>query len=325
MRWAWVAPIVAVVALGVMLTGGCSGPGVDVAQVQSADLQDLAANNVSAVVLVRSWVSVLYAEANKEGGCDQVFEFELLPDGSIHMWGTNSDCSTYDYIQDGSGAGSGTITYPDGVVRELSWSAPRMDGGYTTQDIRQTFRDGTVLDYTFGGVFNSGIGTREGTAVLPDGRSMDYSHTRDLAGTDDLRLGLPDGSSLQMHVPFGGSFQNGYFADFDQGATGAFTAADGSRLDFDVSGTGDRGETWRMTGPGGTEGTFALGEDFEGTGRLERDGQVACALRWQPDGDGILDMVDAGSAEVTPSAAARDFQVDRWISTIAAMGPAPMY
>ncbi len=80
-----------------------------------------------------------------------------------------------------------------------------------------------------------------------------------------------------------------------------------------------------MTGPGGAQGTFALGEDFEGTGRLERDGQVAGALRWQPNGDGTLDVVGAGSAEVTPSAAARDFQVDRWIATIAAMGPMPIY
>ena len=326
MRWTWVAPMVVVVALGMMLAAGCSGPGVDVARVQSADLQDLAANNVSAVVLVRSWLNVLYAEEHKQGGCERISESEWLPDGNIHMWGTNSDCSTYDYVWSPWGWGSGAITYPDGVTCELSWSAPHVDGDLVTQDIHQTFHDGTQMDYTSGGVFGSHANTREGTAVLADDRSMGFCHTRNRAGADDLlQLDLPDGSSLRMHVPFGGRFQDGYRPHFDQGAAGSFTGASGSRLDFDVSGTGDRSETWRMRGPDGSEGTFALSEDFEGTGRLERDGRVAAALRWQADGDGILDMVGAGSAEVTPSAAARDFQVDRWVSTITAMGPAPMY
>ena len=80
-----------------------------------------------------------------------------------------------------------------------------------------------------------------------------------------------------------------------------------------------------MTGPGGIEGTFTLDEGFAGIGRLERDGHLAAAFRWQSGGAGVLDILGAGSAEITPSGAACDFQVDRWIATVAAMGPAPTY
>jgi len=311
--------------VGALVAVGCSGPGVTIATIQSADLQDIAADNVSAVLLARSWINVLYDQDIKGGPCQRDSDWEVLSDGSAHTWGTNSDCSTYDYVDTIVNGGHGTILYPDGTSSHITWSLPRRDGPHVAQDIFNELSDGTQLDFTYGTERDSDISQRVGSAILTDGRKMDFVLTHDRAGLDVLALDLPDGSAMQLRTPFTGRGRDPLLPDFGTGATGTFTPPAGQPLDFAIDGTADRGEIWNVSAPDGTEGRFTLGDDFTGSGQITRDGQLQGALRWQASGDGTLDLLAAGSAEVTPSAAARDFQVDRWINTVAAMGPMPRY
>ena len=58
-----------------------------------------------------------------------------------------------------------------------------------------------------------------------------------------------------------------------------------------------------------TRGTFSLAAGLSGNGQLRRGTTPIGALRWSATGEGSLDLLGASHAEVTPSAAARDFQL----------------
>lgn len=193
--------------------------------------------------------------------------------------------------------------------------------------MQETLWDGTRLEYNLSVDYapEDMPQTWAGSATLADGRGMGFVLNRSVDGEDHLVLALPDGSRLEVGVPLTTVLGAAYWPRFADGASGAFRGASGAELNFTLSGGGQRWDRWEFTCSDGTEGAFTLGADFGGSGQLTSGETIVGALGWLPTGSGTLDLVAAASAEVVPSAAARDFQIDRWVSTIAAMGPAPMY
>lgn len=326
-RIAQVFALCSVLAM-VLLTGGCSGPGVAVNAIQQADLRALAADHVSAVLLLKGWLRIMYVKNAPGGGeCEQQINRQRLPGGVVHLWGTMSDCTQFDYTVQADGSGVGLLVWPDGGVEELTWTPPVWNGLVHTVDIDRVLPDGTRLDFSNTADFGQ-AGTPSsmvGEVTLADGRSMDFALHRLTMGDDRLRLQMPDGSVLDATIPTTAVEYAVHWPIFSPGGSGWFSGAAGDRLDFTFSGESEGWDRWVATAADGTRGEFELGEGLAGNGNLTRNGQVLGALRWFVDGLGTLDLLDAGSAEVAPSAAARDFQIDRWVSNIAAMGPAPMY
>lgn len=319
--------------LAALLIGGCSGAGVPADRVRQAGVQSTAEDHVTAVLLVKGWFSILHEKGSEptNGGPPPgpAFQMEFLPDGSMHFWGTFSDGSAdCDYLQRPDQSGTGTQTRPDGKTMTITWDVPIITGTTQTQHMEQTFWDGTRFDYTQHVDF-SVVGSAQvwdGAAVLADGRAMQFVLNRTWNVADHLELAPPDGSHLQVRVPLTSGVEGSmYWPVFSAGAEGSFTAPSGAQQEFKLTGQGQRWDRWEFTASEGTAGAFTLGEDFDGSGQLKKGGKTIGALRWLPTAFGTLDLLAAASAEVTPSAAAQDFQIDRWVSSIAGMGPMPMY
>lgn len=310
------------------LVASCSGPGVSVDAIREVRVQQLAVDHVSAVLLLKGWLKIMYVKRIPgEGSCQPEFHARRLPGGGRHTWGIMSDCTGFDYTIAADGSGQGTMTFPDGGVEQISWTAPVWEGQLHRVDIIKVVPDGTTLEFTNTADYSQqGVPTSMiGSATLIDGRSMRFALHRQTQVNDRLRLDLPDGSVLEVTIPLTSVEHAVHWPVFDPGGVGAFVAAAGERIDFAVSGAGEGWERWVFTADGGVRGEFTLTPGFAGNGTVTRGGVAIGALRWPQDGFGTLDLIDAGSAEITPTAAARDFQIDSWVANLAAMGPAPMY
>jgi hypothetical protein len=240
------------------------------------------------------------------------------------MRGTTSDCLSWEAVQWPDGSGEQTYRQ-GGRESHMTWTAPRMDGAWQVYDIDQTVWDDARLVYENGYNLQTPTSAQyeKGSAILADGREMDFAHNRN-DDRDELALALPDGSALNVEVPLTAAVR--YWPDFLKGAEGTFRGRSGIEQQFRLTGSGtERWERWELDGPGGTEGQFALNEDFSGSGELRQGGDLIATLRWSAAGDGVLQPVGAGAVYATASAAARDFQIDRWIGNIAALGPMPAY
>jgi hypothetical protein len=238
-----------------------------------------------------------------------------------------SDCTTIDLVRDKwTGAGYQTFHYPDGRTKTVTFQS--VDGGqYRTHTVEETLWDGARL------VYKRGIDPysrkheqyEQGTATLPDGRSMAFLHLRN-TDRDVLELKPDDGSQLWIRVPLTGAPASPFEPLLSKGATGAYENPAGERQAFRLWGeSGARWDRWALEARDGVTGGFTVEGDFSGGGSLRRGGAVLGVLRWQPTGEGRLEPVAAAAIQVAPSAAARDFHVDQWIGNIAAMGPMPLY
>lgn len=308
---------------------GCSGAGAPAQKLRGDALSASATDHLSALVLVRSWFHILNLQGTAPASvgtraCEPHFDVEFGEDGSMHLWGNMTDCATFDYMQAADGSGSGWRKTNDGKRTDMTWTAPVDDGVHVTYDTTETFWDGTVLDiaYDLGYGLPAPTLTYDGMMRLSDGRQMALKYVEIQTVSQAVELTLPDGSSLRLSVPLRLIPDVGAAPDYAAGATGTFKAADGTVQTFTMTGA-DAWDRWRFSGAGGLTGDFSLTGDMSGAGQILRDGKLAAALRWPESAAGILDIIATSSVEVNPSAAARDFQLDRWISTIGAMGPSP--
>lgn len=324
---------------------GCSGPGVPAETVRGTGVRDIAGDHLTAMTILKGWLTILHTETPDPpaNGAVPEWDMEFLPDGSMRMWGTFSDGGTFEYAMQPDESGAGRHTTPDGRTQYSTWTPPEWEGLVARRRMHETFWDGMVLEYELTMDFDcpTSFQTYDGTATLPDGRTMQFLHERlqpeiDWAaqsasaggvaeGYDHLRLALPDGSRLEVRIPLVSLGQATYWPVFSRGAEGMFMSASGGRQQFTLTGEAASWDNWTFTAPDGTQGAFVLGADFRGSGLMTRGDRTLGALRWSVSADGDLDLLDAGTSAITPSAAARDFQIDRWVSSIAALGPAPLY
>jgi len=314
------------VIVAALIAAGCSGAGISAAEVRGGDIDTLAADHLAAVMLVRSWLRALHTQPSSDDACEPGNHWERLPDGSLRIWGTNSDCSTYEYITQPDGTGAGTLTFADGATITETLGATEWDGDIATREITKEFGDGFRMEYTWAADY-SGVWltvTWEGDAALPDGRALHFSVTQRGNDREDITLELPDGSRCEFEVPLHAPGADQFAPDYAGEITGGYVGPDGQRQDLALGGGDGRWVTWR-TAADGIVGEFTIDADYAGDGQISQDGQLAGALRWDAGGVGTLDLLLAGSAEVGPSGAALDFQIDRWIATVATLGPMPIY
>jgi len=319
--WALAAAIVAA-----SIAAGCSGAGISATEARGGDIDALAADHLTAVVLVRSWLNALHTKPGEDDGCEQEYHSERLPGGSTRIWGTNSDCSTYEYTVLPDGSGQGALTLADGTAIAETWGIVVWDGNIATRDITKEFGDGFRLDYAWTGDYSRAwlTVTWEGDAILPDGRAAEFAVVQRGGDREEVTLDLPDGARCDFRVPLTLEGTDQFVPDYTRQITGHYVSAAGQRHDFTLDGWDGRWVTWQMAADG-IAGEFTIGEDYAGDGQVSQDGRLAGALRWDADGAGVLELLLAGAAEVGPSGAALDFQIDRWIATVALLGPMPMY
>lgn len=308
----------------VSLFGGCSGAGAPAATVGGNDLKTIAADSLSAVTLLAGWSSVLYQKMAVDGGTMDLFE--ELPDGTLHIRGVESDGGAYEWYIYADGSSTGTITWPNGTTftsaaEPTVWSD---DGNSSFERLTNTYPDGARLECTVRAQYSDHTASQwEGMATSPQGRQMTFVLDRIDQERDNLTLRLPDGAVLRWHALLTSIPGAGFWPRFADGATGTYQAR-GQTLNFRLTGQ-ERWNSYSFTGPDGVTGSFTLGEQMTGDGQLAQDGSTAALLRWTEDGLGTLNLLGTGQQEVTPSAAARDFQISHWLNNIAALGPAPVY
>lgn len=335
MRGTIAALLIAGALAVVLMVAGCSGAGVAAGDVRGDAVRATAEDHLSAVTLLKGWLKILHERAAAAAAvgvhtcqqCEPICDMEFFEDGSYRMWGTNSDCSVFDYTVQVDESGTGTITWPTGDVMSQWWGPPIWDGDRLSQDVADTFPDGTELRYTATVDFALPESPQrwEGTATLPDGREMEFALDRAIEGDDHLILELPDGSQLETTIPTTPVPGTVFWPVFEEGGTGHYVSAAGQRLDFTITGQDDQWDRWVFTGADDTHGDFAIDQQFAGVGEMTQNGDVLGAFRWTDTGAGALDLVGTTSWAVAPSATARDFQVDQWVANIAVLNPMPMY
>ena len=323
----------AVVLLSALAAGchlvGCSGAGTPAAPGDLAALRMLAADHVSAVLLLSQWLPLLYPPPEPPGRCSP--SFVILPpqpgdpSGSMRFYITLSDCTEVSGFQLADHSGHERVLRPDGLKRRMTWSAPRLVDAWKTQDVTQTFWDGTRMEYENGYDTTSPVYDHyyRGSLTRSDGQAMDFSHDRNL-NRDRLTLALVDRSELTLEVPLHSTPAEVYWPAFTRPAQGAYA---GSRSGgFSLNMRGQRGAGWKRLAtatPDGISGDFALGPDLSGAGRFRRGSEVLAAFRWDATGAGRLDPILGPSSPASPSSAARDLAIDRWIQHLADLGPFP--
>ena len=159
-----------IVVVGVVVVlGGCSGAGAPAERVSAQSLRTTAAEHLSAVVLVKSWSTFLYPRTTDNGQGTGHWDIEFLPDGSVRMFGTHSDGTTFDYTTRPDGSGSGRQELAQGGDRVTRWEPEVWDGPKCSRRLEQDYPDGRRLRYSIAVDFGA-----EGTPQDWDGS---FEHT----------------------------------------------------------------------------------------------------------------------------------------------------
>jgi hypothetical protein len=322
-------------ALAVVLgLAGCSGPGAPAVSGGAADLRDAAADHLSSLFLVKAWFSVLHVRHDVRppaGPCKKQTEVLPLepgdPPGTTRRRFTSRNCTVTLIVTFPDGSGTQTVTRANGRSSSLTWTAGRHDGTWLRQQLVQTFWDGAELTY------ESGINTASvddeqylvGVARLQDGRKMDFrvERSRDF---DKVLLDLADGARLEAGVAVHTIPGAIAWPVFSAGADGVYARANGAQQAFRLWSTGpDRWERSEFTSAHGPSGRFTLGGNLSGSGQIRNSRALLGTLAWSDAFEGELTPVQASAIAVVPSAAARDFAIDQWIASLAALGPGPQY
>jgi hypothetical protein len=319
---------------------GCSGTGAPAVPGEVETLRSIANDQVTAVLLLRRWFSILHvreavsATGRPTASPSCLSDYHPLPPrpgdppGTECWEGVMSDCTVVKVYRFPDGSMHERFDRTDGSWSEVDFSADRMEGTWRVRDVQATHSDQSSLAYKQGFDTWSALNDQyvEGSARLPDGRTMQFRHDRNHE-LDSLALAPDDGARLQVEVPLTAVAGSAYWPVFGDPAQGRYTSPTGAAYDFTVGGTGDTlWDTWEFRLRDGTTGAFTAGDDLStGTGRLLRGGGLLATLSWQAGGQGTLQPVGASAVSAVPSAAARDFAIDQWIRNIAALGPMPMY
>lgn len=321
--------ILAAAAALVAALAGCSGAGVAPTALTQSTAQAASADQLTALLLLRSWLGIMYPPPPPPPPGTLVLNRERIDANHIRLYGTDSWLHAFDYtLNTTDQSGSGTWQTPAGVPVSGIWGPQVQSGGWREQQTSLTY-PGMTLAYTernqlLPGQYYPTI--KEGTETLTDGRHLQFRLFNNMVDADELRLELPAASlTVDCRVPVEEVIGRGFLplqastlSATVQGVAGSLTLA------MAGTGVGRTGVGWQqltLTGPDGLAGAFSLGADLSGSGRLEQGGKLVGALSWPDSVIGRLDLTSLGTVEITPSAAARDLAIDKWISSLAGIGP----
>jgi len=325
-----------------MLLGGCGGAGKPVGNVQSATLEQMAEDNLTSVLLVRTWSRILYVQTTPEQALTVVKEYWDPPTNHKikRRYFTYPSGATNDMHHNLDGSGYGTYT-KNGQVSTYSWTPViDVDDGVTdtrTRTMEESYPNGLKLSYTMAEMWpysNFGITTidKQGTMTLPDGRALLFHFhsvcdSDTFIGSDEYTLRLPNsGPTLKVSVPTVFDFNLGWWVPRTQSlAEGVFTSSSGQAAQIKITGASSVWSQWEYTAPDSTHGVFKLGDEMAGGGNLEKNGTLVGVLNWDADINGTLNQTGLGAVDVTPLASAWDFAMDRWLAAVSRLSPAPIY
>jgi len=314
-----------IVATAAVLLAGCSGTGAPPADVRGASVQTLASDQVSAASLMRDWLKQLYVKRGP------LVPGEVHNHEGDHYWGVTATGAVYDYHMADDGSGSGTWTYPGDLVETDTWTAGTFNAAYTRvfQDAVMEFSNGFKMQVHWMMDLTSPYAaqTYKGKATVPSGQTMNFVWQRD-DRRDAVSITLPDHSNLKFGGPLTAVVGAASWPVFERGLTGTYTNAGGVAMGLKLTGSSatEQWTTWEMTAAEGMTASFALTPGLAtATGELRQNGAVAGNLRWDEARVGTLDLLGAGSQAVSPTAAARDFQMDRWVANSSWLAPIPSY
>jgi hypothetical protein len=305
---------------------GCSGAGAPASQVSGAPVQSLATDQLSAVTLVSSWSRLLYAQMTTP----TVNNTKFFLNGANRNWGTESDGGVFDFYEQKSGQQSGSITWPDGMSVHFYWSAPVITAAAYTYVGHTKFSDGTRFDFSLISNTNAPYPQNwEGSAHLANGQTARFTLNRiepdsGAPSFDTLGVRLPDGSALHLTVPTQTTASSLFWPTYTSGADGSLVAGS-EHLNFHLSGNATQWDKWQFSTTAGAHGSFALNSDFSGAGTLRQGAGLSGSLQWNANALGSLSLLGAAATAVSPSAAAQAFDIDRWLTNAALLGPSPEY
>jgi hypothetical protein len=233
-----------------------------------------------------------------------------------------SDGTAITAFEHEDGSGSQTVRFPGRFEREMSWDAPSNLDRLSLYLIHDRTPDGA--EFTYERAVDQVTDMEqyeEGEARLPDGRTVGFTHHRDV-DWDTLTVTPQDGSQFGARVALGSATHGWDWPDFYRGATGTLRSRGGREHSFTLR--GDEGwNDWEFTANDETAGRFTLDDQFAGSGDITRRGEVVGRLTWDAKGEGVFEPVEGATITAQVPAAVLDFHVDRWIRNIASMGPSP--
>jgi hypothetical protein len=320
----WLAVAGALVALA-----GCSGSGLSPGVITGTTVQSLAADHMTAVQLLRSWLRVMYPPGpSGSGGAPSLTYVQVDPD-TARIYGTDGFGRPMDITCRTDGSGFGSYYTAPGMEVSGTWgpwiwlsgTVLAQDIVYQYPDLRMEFR--ATNDFDLPGHPGAASSLQEGTATNSGGDQLTFRWFNNGVNQDEITVNLPaEHVTVELTVP-AVCPENRWEPEPGQPAVGTMQTP-GGRTQLRLETAGGCWRKWTMLGPDGTTGTFSLGENMSGSGQLVKNGVLQGALNWSDQMVGRLDLTSLESIEVTPLAAARDLAMDKWISSIAGLTPGAM-
>lgn len=322
------AGVILLMTVMLVLAGGCGGGGVGSTKAKTAStyLDDQA--TLSALLV--HWLPIVFSGAYREDYTPQCPVEELLFETYwedevlvTHRRWRQSDCGVVEVFQrdypDGLYSLDETIVYPDGTRYAMTQTQEWADNAVLAHT-QITFRNEARLSSTTIIYWEPGMPMtdEEGTLTLPNGRRMQFQKTR-WGEKDDLTLLSGEGWRFNASFPCQGLLQ---MPDTSRAAQGSLQTPRGT-TDFTLTGSGE-GWTTLSTSSGDITGSFVFGRGpISGQGTVRSGSQVTATVSWDAAGNLRATYADGTSAVYTPSAAARDFMIDRWLWQLGDYGPNP--
>lgn len=309
-----------------LMLGGCSGAGVSPGVARNQALQSLAAEHLTTVQLLRSWLTVMYPAGVGQTGQWHIDVVQVDED-TWRCYGTDSLGQPLDFYSNADGSGYGYwYTAPgvrvDGTWTPCVWLSARVvqqDVQYQYPDLHLSYR--VTCDYAPPGGNGFAATRQEGTAALVGGQQLAFCWANNAVDCDQLHLELPAARLMvDLQVPVTQVYNEGWRPAPGQPATGTMQGPDGG-ASLALTGTDCDWQHWALTAADGTTGSFDLGAGMSGSGQISRGGSLQAALNWTDTLTGRLDMLGLGQVELTPAAAARDLAIEKWLHSVAGLGP----
>jgi hypothetical protein len=274
------------------------------------------------------WLPVLFPGFFSVGGGGKPTDpvYTNNPDGSQTETYTDSDGTQETWL---IAADYSTMTdrlvHPGGGVETQTYILVFNDDGSFDMTETATYPDGSRLDRSLHAPSGTPPGDRlensqVGKFTLSSGKVLDFTLGQYLLHYA-LHVDGHEGWTYDLTAPNKAGHE---WVDPSRPATGTFTR--GTQVTSFALPANPAGTLWRnmtLTAPGGITGTYALAAVLTGTGTVMQSSQLLMSVTWGSDGNVAATYADGHSQIGQPSAAARDFLIDKWLWDLASFGPNP--
>jgi hypothetical protein len=315
------------VALALLLAG-CGGGGRSMtAQVTPAST--FLGDQATLVTLNMEWLPVLFPGFFSVGGGGSPTEpvIEYAPDGTMTETYTDSDGTQETWVIPADySTMSARLVHPDVGVETQAWNLVFHDDGSVDATEAASYAGGGHLERSFHAPADDGSGadhlynSQTGKFTLANGEVLDFKEW-EYGIHFVLQVDGHEGWTYDLSAP---SKPGHEWVDPSRAATGTFTrATQVTSFTLPANPGGTKWQNMTLTAPGGITGTYALAQVLTGTGTVMHSGQLFISILWGSDGKVTATFADGHNEVGEPSAAARDFLIDKWLWDLGSFGPNP--